>query len=370
MQSDNIYITKPILPKLTDFTDGIEKIFESDQLTNMGKLHNELEKKLQTELDVSNFSLFNNGTTALITALNVLELPPESEVITTPYTFPATIHSIILSGLKPTFCDIEPETMCINADKIENLINDKTSAILGVHVYGFPCDVQKIEKISKKYNLKVIYDGAHCFSSKINGQGIGNYGDITMFSFHATKLFHTIEGGGLAYKDNNLKQKINTFRNFGIESENAVTYLGLNGKMNEISALMGLKNLEIYKFEQNKRMLLKQFYDRNLMIKGIKIPKMPKNTTDSYQYYPIIINDEYPLSRDKIIEKLKSKNIYARKYFYPACNDYDCYKKILEINQDDLPIVNDIKNKVLCLPFYGDLSDNARNLICEVLKDV
>lgn len=368
MQTDNIYITKPILPELTDFISGVQHLFESGQLTNMGSLHNELESKLKDELFVKNFSLFNNGTTALFSALKILNLPFGSEVITTPYTFSATVHSIVLCGLKPVFCDIEPDTMCIDTNKIEKLITDKTSAILGVHVYGFPCDVFKIDKIAKKYNLKVIYDGAHVFSTKINGKGIGNFGDITMFSFHATKLFHTVEGGGLAYVDENLKSKINKFRNFGIVSEDVVEGIGFNGKMNEIQALMGLKNLEIYKSEQEKRKVLRKFYDEKLNIKGIRIPKMPKNVSDSYQYYPIIIGDDYPYSRDEVIKKLRDKNIYARKYFYPACSDYDCYKNIDGINQ--LYVVNDIKNRVLCLPYYGNLEHNIRDLICEVICDV
>ena len=324
-----IFVTQPILPQLESLEPYLKDIWESKWLTNMGCKHNEFESKLKGVLKVPNVSLFNNGTIALLVAIKALNLPYGSEVITTPFTFAATPHCITWNGLKPIFCDIEPNTMTIDADKIERLITPKTSAILGVHVYGFPCDVEKIDAIAKKHNLKVIYDAAHAFSTEINGRGIGTFGDITMFSFHATKLFNSIEGGCLTYNDNNLIRKIYNLRNFGIQSEELVEDIGINGKMNEIQAAIGLLNLDLYKDEQKKRAKIKAFYDENLSkIKGIKIPKMPEDVTNSYQYYPIIIEEEYPLSRNELYEKFKKENIYTRKYFYPACHDYECYKKI------------------------------------------
>ena len=366
---DKIFVTRPLLPNIEDYKQEIEEIFESQWLTNMGKKHNELEENLKEVLKVPYVSLFNNGTIALLTALKALELSSGSEVITTPFTFAATPHCISWNGCKPVFCDIEPNTMTIDADKIEALITPNTSAILGVHVYGFPCDVEKIDKIAKKHNLKVIYDAAHAFSTEINGRGIGNFGDITMFSFHATKLFNTIEGGCLTYNDESLVRKIYNLRNFGIRGEECVEEIGINGKMNEFQAAMGLLNLKIYKQEQEKRAKVKKFYDEHLTkVKGIRIPQMPNNTTNSYQYYPIVIEDDYPLTRNELYDKFKEQNIITRKYFYPACHDYDCYKNDLSVKLASLEVVNDIKHKVLCLPFYGNLQGCVLEQIADIIR--
>ena len=364
---EKIFVTQPMLPNLEIIQEHLKEIWSSKWLTNMGSKRNELENKLKDVLKVPNVSLFNNGTIALLVAIKALDLPYGSEVITTPFTFAATPHCISWNGLKPVFCDIEPETMTIDADKIESLITPNTSAILGVHVYGFPCDVERIEKIAKKYNLKVIYDAAHAFTTEINGRGIGTFGDITMFSFHATKLYNTIEGGCLTFNDPNLVKKIYNLRNFGIQSEELVEEVGINGKLNEIQAAVGLENLKLYKKEQEKREIVKQFYNENLSkIKGIRLPKMPDNTTDSYQYYPIVIEEDYPLTRNELYEKFKERNILTRKYFYPACTDYECYKNDLAVKLADLSVVNDLKHKVLCLPFYGSLKQEELEAILEV----
>lgn len=364
---EKIFVTQPMLPNLETIQEHLKEIWSSKWLTNMGSKHNELENKLKDVLKAPNISLFNNGTIALLVAIKALDLPYGSEVITTPFTFAATPHCISWNGLKPVFCDIEPETMTIDADKIESLITPNTSAILGVHVYGFPCDVERIEKIAKKYNLKVIYDAAHAFTTEINGKGIGTFGDITMFSFHATKLYNTIEGGCLTFNDPNLVKKIYNLRNFGIQSEELVEEVGINGKLNEIQAAVGLENLKLYKKEQEKREIVKQFYNENLSkIKGIRLPKMPDNTTDSYQYYPIVIEEDYPLTRNELYEKFKERNILTRKYFYPACTDYECYKNDLAVKLADLSVVNDLKHKVLCLPFYGSLKQEELEAILEV----
>ena len=368
---DKVYVTQPLLPEIKDYENHISDIWKSKWLTNMGVKHNELENKLKDVLKVPNVSLFNNGTIALLVALKAMDLPYGSEVITTPFTFAATPHCVVWNGCKPVFCDIEPDTMIIDADKIENFITPNTSAILGVHVYGFPCNVEKIDKIAKKHNLKVIYDAAHAFSTEINGRGIGTFGDITMFSFHATKLFNTIEGGCLTYNDNSLTKKVYNLRNFGIQNEEVVEEVGINGKMNEFQAAMGLENLKIYKAEQQKRAKVKAFYDEHLSdIKGIRIPKMPSGVTNSYQYYPIVIEDDYPISRNQLYDMFKEKNILTRKYFYPACIDYDCYKNNLEVKLADLSVVNDLKNKVLCLPYYGSLKEDVQKFICGEIKNV
>ena len=361
-----IFVTQPLLPDIDDYVSQTKEIFESKWLTNMGAKHNELEEKLKSVLKVPFGSLFNNGTIALLTALKAMDLPFGSEVITTPFTFAATPHCIVWNNCKPIFCDIEPNTMTIDADKIEDLITPNTSAILGVHVYGFPCNVEKIDKIAKKHNLKVIYDGAHVFSTEINGKGIGNFGDITMFSFHATKLFNTIEGGYLTYNDEKLVRKIYNLRNFGIQSEEIVEDVGINGKMNEFQAAMGLLNLKIFRKEQEKRAKIKALYDEHLScVKGIRIPKMPDNATNSYQYYPIVIEDDYPVSRNELYDRFKQENILTRKYFYPACHDYDCYKNDLSVKMADLSVVNDLKNRVLCLPYYGNLEKDVAEYICK-----
>lgn len=365
--NEKILITKPVLPNIEDYKKEIDEIFKSKWITNMGQKHNKLECDLKKILKSPGLSLFNNGTIALITAIKALDLPLGSEVITTPFTFAATPHSIVWNGLKPVFCDIEPNTMTIDANKIEELITPNTSAIVAVHVYGFPCDVEKIAKIANKHNLKIIYDAAHAFSTEINGQGIGTFGDITMFSFHATKLFNTIEGGCLTYTTDELREKIYRLRNFGIKSEEVVEEVGINGKMNEFQAAMGLLNLKVFREEQNKRAKIKSIYDEKISeIEGLRIPKMPQNTTNSYQYYPIVVEDSYSLDRDELYNIFKSQNIMLRKYFYPACNDFECYKGI--VKSKELSVVNDIKHRVLCLPYYGDLDFSTVKKICSVLK--
>ena len=367
--NDKIFVTSPLLPSIEDFTDQVKEIYDSKWLTNMGSKHKALEEALTVELKVPHAQLFNNGTIALLTAIKALDLPTGSEIITTPFTFAATPHCISWNGCKPIFCDIEPDTMTIDANKIENLITPNTSAILGVHVYGFPCNVKKIDELAKKHNLKVIYDAAHAFSTEIDGVGIGNFGDITMFSFHATKLFNTIEGGCLTYKNPELVKKICNLRNFGIQSEELVETVGINGKMNEFCAAMGLENLKIYKEEQEKRKQIKAIYDEKLSkVKGIRIPQMPKNTTNSYQYYPIVIEDEYPLTRDELYEKFKTMDILTRKYFYPACHDYECYKNDITVKTARLRVTDDLKMRVLCLPFYGDLTKEIAEKICESIE--
>ena len=369
--NDKIFVTSPLLPSIEDFTEQVKEIYDSKWLTNMGSKHKALEEALKVELKVPHAQLFNNGTIALLTAIKALDLPYGSEVITTPFTFAATPHCISWNGLKPIFCDIEPNTMTIDADKIENLITPNTSAILGVHVYGFPCNVKKIDEIAKKYNLKVIYDAAHAFSTEIDGVGIGNFGDITMFSFHATKLFNTIEGGCLTYKDETLVKKIYNLRNFGIQSEDVVEDIGINGKMNEFQAAWGLLNLKQYRKEQERRKVIKEIYDNGLKgAKGIRIPQMPENTTNSYQYYPIVIEDEYGKTRDEIYDMFKAENIFTRKYFYPACHDYDCYKNDITVKMSKLNVTDDLKKRVLCLPFYGNLDKNVAKYICEVIRNV
>lgn len=366
-----IYVSSPLLPSLTDLISQLEEIWESKWLTNMGSKHAMLEAKLKTELKVENLSIFNNGAIALLTALKALNLPLGSEVITTPFTFAATPHCISWNNLKPVFCDIEPATMTIDVNKIEELITPNTTAILGVHVYGFPCDVEGIDRIAKNHRLRVVYDAAHAFSTEINGKSIGNFGDISMFSFHATKLYNTVEGGCLTYNEKSLVDEIYNLRNFGIRGQEEVVEIGINGKMNELQAAIGLLNLKLYKEEQKKRTRLRKIYTEQLsQIKGIRIPEMPQSVTDSCQYFPIVIGDEFNLPRNDLFKKLIECNIYTRKYFYPLCSDYKPYKYLPSSKPKNLPVANLMANRVLCLPYYGALSDMEIEAVCENIKSL
>src|SRR3989338_9746583 len=363
-----IYITRPILPDLELFLAKIREIWKSKILSNHGTQTQLLEEKLRELLKVKHLCLFNNGTTALLIGLKSLNL--RGEVITTPFTFPATPHCLSWNNLTPVFCDIDPITMNIDPDKIESLITKKTSAILAVHVFGTPCDVKKIQKIADKHKLKVIYDAAHAFGTKINGIGIGNFGDISMFSFHPTKLFHTAEGGALAFKDIKLKRKIELLKNFGIKNQEEVVDIGINGKMNEIQAVLGLLVLEKVADEMKKRKLLLDTYHHYLRnIEGISFVKLPVNIKKSYQYFTIRINGkEFGKSRDYVYDKFKKYNVFTRKYFYPLCSEYPHYKNLSSSKKTNLPVAHKVVNEVLSMPFYGGLSVNDIEKICSILK--
>jgi len=368
MTQKTTYVTSSFIGDKKKIVANIYDCLESGMLTNEGVHLKQLEKELKEYLDVGNISLFCNGTIALMVALKGLDLT--GEVITTPFTFPATVHSLEWLGLTPVFCDIDQETMCIDAEKIEALITDKTSAILGVHVYGVPCDVIKIDEIAGKYKLKVIYDGAHSFLTKINNKSIGLYGDVSMFSFHATKLFNTIEGGALIYNDPKLTEQFYLLKNFGIKTPEEVVLSGINGKMNEIQAIVGLENLRSLEPEIQKRKELFDFYNSELSnIDGIRLINYPANTTPSFQYYPIRVQQNITnTSRDEIFEELKIQNILARKYFYPLCSNYPCYSNIPSGKREFLPIANKTSEEILCLPFYGSLEKHIAKTICNVIK--
>jgi len=365
-----IYVTRPILPAIEVLNEKLSMIWQSKWLTNHGNMHNELEEMLQAVLKVRNVSIFNNGTIALLTALKALDLPVGSEVITTPFTFPATVHCISWNGLQPVFCDIEPETMTIDPERIEALINSNTSAILGVHVYGFPCGVEKIQSIADKFDLKVIYDAAHAFTTEIHGKGIGTYGDISMFSFHATKLFHTLEGGCLSYNDDQYTDKLYYLRNFGIKNEEQVVDIGINGKMNEIQAAIGLLNLELFEQEKQNRRAIKSLYLQNLReLDGVIIPRMPPKVTDSMQYFVIRIDKEnFGLSRDELYEDLKKYNVFTRKYFFPLCSEYEPYEALASSAKENLMVASRVQSEVLCLPLYGTLGTESAQRICDIIK--
>jgi dTDP-4-amino-4,6-dideoxygalactose transaminase len=363
-----VYVTRPILPDIKEFSKRLKAICDSRLFTNIGAQHVLLEKELVRTLGVPNLSLFNNGTIALIAACQSLRL--SGEAITTPFTFPATTHVLAWNNIKPVFCDIDPLTMNIDANKIESMITPNTTAILAVHVFGTPCNVSKIRQIADRYGLKVIYDAAHAFGSEINGKGIGNYGDISMFSFHATKLFHTAEGGALAVKTKRLKQRIDLIKNHGIKNEDQVVMPGINGKMSELQAALGLVILPYIDEEQKKRQRIAIAYGSLFKdVEGIKLPYMAKGVKNSLQYYVIRIDkNAFGKSRDFVHERLKRFNVFTRKYFHPLCSDYSCYKELPSASPSNLNVAQKISKEVLSLPFYGDLSLDDVERICSIIK--
>lgn len=367
---DPVYITRPLFPDLKNFSYELEEVWESKWLSNSGEKHKLLESKLRDVLKTPYLSLFNNGTIALMIAIESLQI--RGDVITTPFTFPATPHALAWNGIKPIFCDIEPDTFNIDADRIESMITPQTSAILAVHVFGNPCNVDKIQQIADYYDLKVVYDAAHAFGTEISGVGIGSFGDISMFSFHPTKLFHTAEGGALTFNDKNLKERIEVLKNFGIKNQEEVIMPGLNGKMNELSAVMGLLVLEMFEDEQNKRRDILAVYHENLKdIEGVKFIDENKSVKNSYQYFCIQIDEKkFGKSRDTVHEALKKYNVMTRKYFYPLCSEYPCYKQLQSSNKDNLPVANMVVNEVLCMPFYGSLSSNDVERVCLIIDEI
>lgn len=362
-----IMVTKSFLPTYEEYCKEISEIWDSHWLTNMGIKHETLKKELKNFLKVSNISLYTNGHLALEAAIKGLKL--SGEIITTPFTFASTTHAITRNGARPVFCDINLENFTIDTKKIESLITDKTVAILPVHVYGTPCNVDEIEKIAEKYNLKVIYDAAHAFGVEIDGNGIANYGDVSMFSFHATKVFHTIEGGALTYNNEEYSKFFRLEKNFGIANEESVIENGGNAKMNEFQAAMGLINLRYIERGIQRRKKIVEIYRELLRdIEGITYLKDMKNVKHNYAYFPIIIDkNKYGKSRDEVFEKLKEYNVFARKYFYPLTSDFECYKDI-EGNKDNLKNSKYISNRVMTLPLYEDLEMEDVEYICELIN--
>jgi len=363
---DKILVTKSSMPTLDEYVKEISDIWDSHWLTNMGEKHIEFQKQLINYLDIAEVELFTNGHMALELSLQAFGFERGCEVITTPFTFASTTHAIVRNGLVPVFCDIEPDFYTIDADKIEDLITEKTCAIMPVHVYGNICNVEKIEKIAKKHNLKVIYDAAHTFGEKYKGKGVGSFGDASCFSFHATKVFNSIEGGATAYTDKRIGQLLYDLKNFGIHGPEEVVGVGANAKMNEFCAAMGLCNLRHVDEEISKREKVYNRYKENLQnIKGIRFHKIQSDVKPNFAYMPVIFDEEFGFTRDQVYEALAKENIIARKYFYPLISDYDCYS-----NQYDsklTPVAKEISNKVLTLPMYADLSLEDVDRICEII---
>ena len=364
----SILVTKSSMPLLDEYVDRIKDIWDNRWLTNKGKFHQEFEHSLVKYLDISNISLFTNGHMALEVGIESMNLT--GEVITTPFTYASTTQAIVRNGLTPVFCDINEDDYTIDVNKIEELITDKTSAIIPVHVYGNVCNVDEIEKIAKKYNLKVIYDAAHSFGEVYNGRGIASYGDASMFSFHATKVFHTIEGGAFAYNDGNLTEKLEKLKCFGIESEEIVDEIGTNAKMNEFQAAMGLCNLEHIDDEIEKRKRVVERYRENLRnVKGIKIIEEQEGLKSNYAYFPVLFNkDEFGFNRNDVCNVLANNNIFARKYFYPLTSSFQCYEGKFAINET--PVAKYVSENILTLPLYADLSLEDVDKICSIILNM
>lgn len=361
-----ILVTQTSMPPFEEYVEEIKDIWESHWLTNMGPKHNLLESKLKEYLTVDNISLFTNGHNALELCLQAMNL--SGEVITTPFTFASTTHAIVRNGLKPVFCDVNAEDYTIDVSKIESLITDKTSAIVPVHVYGHVCNVEEIERIAKKYGLKVIYDAAHVFGVRYKGQGIGNFGDASMFSFHATKVYHTIEGGAICYHNEELGRELYKLRDFGIKDAETIDGIGSNAKMNEFVAAMGLCTLRHVDREIAKRKKVVDCYRENLMgIEGIQLPPVQAYVEPNYAYFPIVVDEKKcEATRNEVYEVLKLNNIFTRKYFYPLTSAFDAYHDRFDPN--DTPTAYHISKRVLTLPLYADLELDDVCRICDIIK--
>ena len=362
-----ILVTRSSMPAFDEYAEAIRGIWDSRWLTNRGSIHEELTDKLREFLCAKQFLLFSNGHMALELGIQVLGL--KGEVITTPFTFASTTQAIVRNGLTPVFCDIDPVRYTIDPSKIEQLVTENTSAIVAVHVYGIPCDTEEIEKIAAKHNLKVVYDAAHSFGSTYKGQNIAQYGDISIFSFHATKLFHTIEGGGAAFKDNNIYEKLCHLRDFGLCPGGLdADMVGANAKLSEFHSAMGLCNLRYVDDWIKKRKKATRHYDLRLgELVGLQLFPDIDRLERNYAYYPVVIHDELGKSRDEVCEILQRHGITARKYFYPLTSDFSCYKNELYLNPNETPIAENIANRVLCLPLYSEITEEVVGAVCDAL---
>ena len=354
MSEKNIYVTQPTLPPLEEFIPYLKQIWENKILTNGGPFHQQLEKALCVYLGVEHISLFANGTIALVTALQALRIT--GEVITTPYSFVATSHSLLWNGIKPVFVDVDPNTLNLNPANIEAAITPQTTAIMPVHCYGHPCDVEAIQKIADNYNLKVIYDAAHAFGVEDANGSVLNHGDLSVLSFHATKVFNTFEGGAIVCPDAKTKVRIDQLKNFGHVGEINVVAPGINGKMSEFNAALGLLQLKYIDQALARRKEIDTAYRERLKgVKGIHCLDDSGEKVGNYAYFPILVDGNYPISRDNLYQKLKDSNIHPRRYFYPLISNFPMYRGLPSAHRENLPAATLAAQQVLCLPIYPDL---------------
>jgi dTDP-4-amino-4,6-dideoxygalactose transaminase len=364
-----IYVTQPDLPPLEEFYPYLQKIWDNKILTNGGPFHQQLEKALCEYLGVEHLALFSNGTIALVTALQALRIT--GEVITTPYSFVATAHSLLWNGIKPVFVDVEPGTLNLDPKRIEAAITPQTTAIMPVHCYGHPCDVEAIQKIADNYNLRVIYDAAHAFGVEIESGSVLKYGDLSVLSFHATKVFNTFEGGAIICPDAKTKLRIDQLKNFGFVDETTVVAPGINGKMSEVNAAFGMLQLQNVDRAIERRKQIDEMYRALLAdVRGIDCLQDAGETVANYSYFPVLVNDEYGLSRDGLYQKLKDAGIYARRYFYPLITDFPMYRGLPSAHRENLPVATRAAQQVLCLPIYPNLSDDDVKRVAHLVAGV
>ena len=363
---DKILVTQSSMPPYEEYIEAIKPLWDSHWLTNMGKYHKELEEKLRDYLEVPELSLMVNGHMALELAIQAFNFPEGSEVITTPFTFISTTHAIVRNRLTPIFCDVKLSDGTIDETKIEELITEHTVAIVPVHVYGNICNVEEIQKIAEKYNLKVIYDAAHAFGIKYKGKGIGSYGDASVFSFHATKVFNTIEGGAVAFSDHKLYEKLYNLKNFGIRGEELVAEVGANAKMNEFQAIMGLCNLRHIDTVLAERKVRYDYYKEKLsQVQGICFFEDNSEANRNYAYFPILVADNYKMARNELYDYLIKHNIYPRKYFYPLTSDQACFRN--KYKYVKLEYARILADRVLVLPFYEKIKMEDIQKISELV---
>lgn len=367
-QKDEIYVTEPYLPPLDEMLPYLQKIWDTKHLTNNGPFHGQFERELAAFLGVQNLALFVNGTIALVAALQALRIT--GEVITTPYSFVATAHSLVWNGIKPVFVDIDSVTLNIDPDKIEAAITPHTTAILPVHCYGNPCDVVAIQEIADNYNLRVVYDAAHAFGVQCSSGSVLAHGDLSVVSFHATKVFNTFEGGAIICPDEKTKNHIDHLKNFGFVDETTVVASGINGKMNEFSAALGLLQLQHFHGALRKRRYIDGLYREHLKaVRGIHCVPRTEQVVDNYAYFPILVEDDYPLCRDDLFNKLESAGIIARRYFFPLISSFPMYRSLQSAQPKNLPVASRTAERVICLPIYPDLDDENALRIVEVIND-
>lgn len=366
MRDNPIYVTQPFLPPLEEFSEYLEQIWKNKTLTNGGPFHQQLEKALCEYLGVDHIALFNNGTIALITALQALKI--KGEVITTPYSFVATAHSLLWNGIEPVFVDIDPKTLNLDPSKIEAAITSKTTAIMPVHCYGHPCDVDAIQEIADRHNLKVIYDAAHAFGVDCHCGSVLNHGDLSVLSFHATKVFNTFEGGAIVCPDAQTKRHIDQLKNFGFVDEVTVDIAGINGKMSEVNAAFGLLQLKYIDAALEGRKKVDELYRALLKeVKGIHCLENAGEKVANYSYFPILVEEDYPFTRDELYQKLKDHNIFARRYFYPLISEFPMYHSMPSALPRNLPVATLATTKVICLPIYPDLMAETQQHIVDLI---
>ncbi len=362
-----INVTRSSMPDFEEYCEEIKELWDSRWLTNMGKKHKQLQAELEQFLNTPHVALYTNGHLALENVIAGFDFPKGSEVITTPFSFASTTHAIVRNGLTPVFCDVNPVDYTMDVTKLEELITDKTCAIVPVHVYGNVCDVDEIQRIANKHNLKVIYDAAHAFGVTYNGVNVANFGDASMFSFHATKVFNTIEGGAVTFADDNFVQLLNDLKNFGIRGAEKVAFVGGNAKMNEFQAAMGICNLRHIDEEIAKRKAAVDHYRKRLSgIDGITVCQEQEGVVSNYAYFPVVF-DGFKHTRDDVFALLAEENIVARKYFYPLINDYDCYENLETAGSEKTPVAKYIADRVLTLPLYAGLSIEEIDKICDII---